>query len=451
MKKNTMTLLTATSFILIILLALFIGDIGDNFRALVRILESPGILLTDSIAINREYNGILNGFILNLFLTVGLCLIFVKIAKVPFEGVIIAGVFTVAGFTFIGKNVLNVIPIFLGVILYSSFKNVKLKAVIPALLLGTGIAPISSYLVFGAGVSHIPLAIRVPTAIGAGIIMGFLIPIVATQALKFHGGFNLYNTGFTMGLLAVAAHGILRTFGIHVQSVGVPLYDYPDYTLHIMLAIAALSIGLIIIAFSLDKDVMQKYKLILEQTGRLATNFSEIAGQPAVMLNMGIMGLITLILMIPVLIIAEIPLLAILVAAILTIIGFAAFGKHPLNIMPIIAGTMLAFLIIRAVDSPFTSLTPTDNPEGAYLSVLNIHAYTCAIFFATCLAPISKEYGWKAGIITGFFHMTIVILGGNFQGGFNLYNNGWVAGLVGGILVPIFAAFKKEPKELKKA
>jgi len=230
MKKNQVTTITAVSFIIIILLALFIGNISDNFNALIRILEAPGILLSDSIAVNRDYNGILNGFVLNLFLTVGLCLILVKISKAPFEGVVIAGVFTVAGFTFIGKNVWNVLPIFSGVILYSKFKKVELKTYIPALLFGTGIAPIASYIIFGAAVSHIPLAIRIPTAIAAGIVMGFLIPIIAPQALKFHGGFNLYNIGFTMGLLAVAAHGFLRTFGVHVQSVGVPLEDYPDYT-----------------------------------------------------------------------------------------------------------------------------------------------------------------------------------------------------------------------------
>jgi len=450
MKKNSKTIITALSFIIIILLALFIGDISDNFNALMRILESPGILLSDSIAINRDYNGILNGFVLNLFLTVGLSLIFIKIANAPFEGAVIAGVFTVAGFTFIGKNAFNVLPIFIGVILFSKFKKAELKTFIPALLFGTGIAPISSYIIFGAALSHIPLAIRFPSAIAAGIVIGFLIPVIAPQALKFHGGFNLYNIGFTMGLLAVAAHGILRTAGIHVQSVGVPLEEYPDYTWPLMLSLTALSISLIILAFILDKNVVHKYKLILKQTGQLAANFSESAGQSAVILNMGVMGLVALIVTIPILIIADIPLLAILVAGILTIIGFAAFGKHPVNALPIMAGAMIAFLIIRAIDSPFTSLIPTNHPDGPYLSPLNIHAYTCAILFATCLAPISKEYGWKAGIITGFFHMTIIILGGNFQGGFNLYNNGWVAGLVGGTLVPIFHTFRRDPKKRKK-
>jgi len=434
---------------MVILLALLIGDSGDNFRALMRILQAQGILLSDSIVINQDYGGLLNGLVLNTFLTVGLNLLLIKTLKVPFRGGVIAGLFTIAGFTFLGKNVWNALPIYLGVFLYAKWKQVAIKELMPTMLLSSGISSITSFLIFGIGVSHIPLAARIPMALGAGILTGFLIPIVSAQALKFHDGFNLYNTGFTMGLLAVIAHGILRSFGIHVRFVGAPLADYPDYTLHFMITLAILSVGLIILAFATDKNVIQKYQLILNQTGQLVANFSDSAGQSAVMLNMGIMGLLVLLLIIPLLIILQIPFLGVLGGATLTIMGFAAFGKHPLNTLPIIAGTSLAFFIYRAVDSPFTLIHPTDNVDGAYLSSLNIHVMVSGIFFATCLAPISKKYGVLAGIITGFVHVTIVMLVRSFQGGFNLYNNGFAAGLVAGILEPIFRAFAKEPQEAK--
>lgn len=452
MKKKSLTLITMITFLTIILLALFIGDMNDNMRALIRILKAPGILLTDSIAVNQGYNGILNGVVLNLFLTVGLNLILIKRFKVPISGAVIAAIFTIAGFTLMGKNVWNALPIYLGSFLYSRVRKLDMKFAMPTLLLSSGISPVVSYLVFGIGVSHIPLQIRIPMAIGVGMSVGFLIPIVSAQALKFHGGFNLYNTGFTMGLLAVAVHGALRSFGIHVQFVSVPLADYPDYTWQFMLALAVLSLGLIILAFILDKTVLKKYNLILEQTGQLlVSNFIDEAGQPAVFLNMGIMGLLCLILIFPLLIILDIPFLAVFGGASLTIIGFASFGKHPLNALPIIAGTLLGFFVFRSIDSPYTLLNPTTNVEGAYLSSLNIHVFVSGIFFATCLSPISKEYGILAGIVTGFFHMTIVMVARSFQGGFNLYNNGFAAGFVGGILVPIFETFKKKPKVVEKS
>ena len=446
MKKRSKTTLTTVAFVVGILLALLIGNWSDNIRSFVRILESPGLLLTDPLSINRYESGNLNALILNLFLTTGLSLLIVKFSKTPFEGGVIASIFTVAGFTFIGKNVLNVIPLYVGVMLYSKFKQTALKDSMIALLLSSGFAPIVSYLIFGLGVSHLPVAVRIPMGLTAGVIAGFFIPMVATHAINFHKGYNLYNVGFTMGLLAVGAHGILRSFGIHVQPVGAPLDGYPDYTLFLMLAITTLSIGMIILAFIYDQDVLKKYKLILDETGQLSSNFSQIGGQPATMLNMGILGLISLILLIPILMIVEIPFLGILGAGVLTIIGFGAFGKHPLNTLPIFAGTLIGFFVISMVDSPFTTLLPSDNPYGAYRSSISIHAYTGAILFATTLAPLSKKFGWKAGVIAGFYHMMIVVIGGNFQGGFNLYNNGWMGGFVVATTMPIFEAFSERRK-----
>ena len=444
-------MITTIAFVVVILLALFIGDIGDNLRAVMRLLEAPGLLLTDHLSINRDYGGNMNGLIINTFLTTGLSLIIVKLSKTPFEGGVIASIFTVAGFTFIGKNVLNVIPVYLGVMLYAKFRKTELKDSMIALLLASGFAPVVSYLMFGQGMSHIAFAIRMPLALVAGLVSGFLIPIIAAHAFNFHKGFNLYNVGFTMGLTAVGAHGILRSFGIHVQPVVAPLEDYPDYTWFLMISIAALSIGMIVLAFIFDKDVIKKYKSILNATGQLPSNFSQIGGQPATMLNMGILGLMCLILVFPILLIVDIPLLSILVAGIFTVIGFGAFGKHPLNVLPIFAGTVLGFIVISLIDSPFTNLLPSSNPDGAYRSSLGIHGYTAAILFSTTLAPISKEFGWKAGVIAGFYHMMVIVIGGNFQGGFNLYNNGWMGGFVAATTVPVFLAFQEKKLARKKS
>jgi hypothetical protein len=155
------------------------------------------------------------------------------------------------------------------------------------------------------------------------------------------------------------------------------------------------------------------------------------------MLNLGILGLICLVIITPLLLFLGIPFLAVLGGATLTVMGFAAFGKHPLNALPILAGTLLAFFAIWFIDSRFLLMNSPD-------SALNIHVYISAIFFATCLSPVSKKYGWWAGVITGIIHMTIVMTVRSFQGGFNLYNNGFAAGFVGAIVVPFFESFRKE-------
>ena len=451
MKNNKKFLITLCSFVTIILAALFIGDVNDNIAALGRILSMEGILLSDAIGINRGFDGVVNGVLLNTFITTGWALIIVKLTKVPFEGPVFAGVFTVAGFTFVGKNLWNLLPIFFGVFLYAKYRKWEVREVITPMLFSTAIAPLVSYMLFGAGMQDLDLVIRVALAIGVGILVGFLAPMVATQALKFHAGFNLYNLGFTMGLISIVAHSILRTVGIHVQFVGVPLAGFPNHTIFFMVVLAAISVGGIIMAFIMDKDVLKKYKKITVQTGQAPSNFSESAGQATVLLNMGVLGLMALALIIPMLFWLDIPFLAVFGASTLTIMGFSAFGKHPLNIMPILIGTGIAFVAIYLIDSPYLLINPTGDPDGAYLSTLNIHVYVSAVFFATCLAPISREYGWKAGVITGLVHMTMVMTARSFQGGFNLYNNGWVAGFIGGIMVPIYDVFFRKYKEARQA
>ena len=117
-----------------------------------------------------------------------------------------------------------------------------------------------------------------------------------------------------------------------------------------------------------------------------------------------------------------------LTCCVLSMTGFAAFGKHPKNVLPVMAGAVLAKILLVAV--PLTA-------PGPLLAVL----------FCTGLAPIAGQYGPVWGMIAGFLHMTIVQNTSILHGGMNLYNNGFAAGLVCVLLLPIIEALQKEPKE----
>jgi len=104
MKNNKRFLITLCAFVAIILGALFIGGVRYNIEALRRILSMEGIILSDAIGINRGFNGVVNGVILNTLITTSWALIIVKLTKMPVEGPVFVGIFTIAGFTFVGKN-----------------------------------------------------------------------------------------------------------------------------------------------------------------------------------------------------------------------------------------------------------------------------------------------------------------------------------------------------------
>ena len=96
------------------------------------------------------------------------------------------------------------------------------------------------------------------------------------------------------------------------------------------------------------------------------------------------------------------------IGAIFTIVGFAAFGKHPRNIVPIMAGVFLGSLA-----KPWNA----DDP-----SIL------LAALFGTALAPIAGRFGWHWGVVAGFIHSSAALSVGPVHAGLNLYNNGFAAG-----------------------
>jgi hypothetical protein len=110
------------------------------------------------------------------------------------------------------------------------------------------------------------------------------------------------------------------------------------------------------------------------------------------------------------------------IGAIFTIVGFAAFGKHPRNIVPIMIGVFLGSLA-----KPWN----IDDP-----SIL------LAALFGTTLAPIAGRFGWHWGIVAGFIHSSAALTVGPVHAGLNLYNNGFAAGIVASVLVPVIIAIQ---------
>ena len=110
-------------------------------------------------------------------------------------------------------------------------------------------------------------------------------------------------------------------------------------------------------------------------------------------------------------------------ALLLGVVGFGALGKHIFNVTPIIIGVIL---------TAYLKNTPLNTPT-IILTTLG----------STSLAPIAGQFGFIIGVISGFIHLTLINNIGHISGGVNLYNNGFIAGLVAMILLPIIDGIKK--------
>lgn len=402
---------------------LFIGLLSntptDNWSGLLTILTSPSNLLTDYFALGGFGSAFINVGILTL-----LSVLLAYRHKVILNGPLFASILTVTGFSFFGKNLYNSISIILGVYLYAVFVNKPFSQYIMIGLFGSALSPVVSYITFGM---RFPLLIGILLGNLAGIAIGLLLPPLAAQTLVFHRGFTLYNIGFTSGLIAMTFTAVLRLFSYLIVENTLVFNEYHFPLIWIIFGFFSLTVG---IGFYYNSFRLSGIREIFDSSGKLTTDFIANSGIGATLINMGLVGLM---LSSYVLLVGG-QLNGPVIGAILSAVGFSAFGCHLKNSFPILVGIFIASLF-----GTFHEITST--------------GMLVAAVFGTGLAPISGFYGSFYGVIAGVLHITLVHNVSTLHGGLNLYNSGFSTGFVAGILVPIldnFTAVRKEKKTLEK-
>lgn len=406
---NPRILLLIFVVILILLSLIFAGfDFLSLGKGLWKIILLPDILVNDYIGRSGSGPALLNA---------GLCalaaLLALRFARTDPSGPAVAAVFTVAGFALFGKNIINIWPIIIGVFVHSAMNRRPFSDNILVALFGTALAPLFSEFAFGLGIAW-PLNIVV--ALLAALLAGFLLPPLARHVLDFHRGYNLYNIGFTAGFVGTITLSILKAFGFTLSDSWIwsDMGAFPA-----IIVLIPFFLGLILWGIIMDPLWRHGYAQLLRSSGRLVSDFIRQYGLGASLVNMGVMGIISCLYV-----------LAIggswngpVIGAILTIVGFSAFGKHPLNTLPPMVGvTIMALISSYKLSLPGTQL---------------------AILFGTTLAPISGSYGPFAGMAAGALHLVLVQVVGVLHGGINLYNNGFAGGLAAGLIVPILEGISK--------
>lgn len=381
---------------------------SEIFHGLKAIIFSSDILITDYM----EVGGI-GAALVNASLTSLLSILLLMVIGIKPNGSTIMSLWLMTGFSFLGKNIFNIWPIILGVYLFSKYQKEPFLNYTLVALLGTSLSPIVSQISFGEKFQG-----PIPIFLGIllGIIVGFILPPIASHSIKAHNGYNLYNIGFASGLLATLLMSIMRGFGIDLDSRLI-WHTGSNKILFILLMLCC--IYLIIIGLIYGKNKKTNLNNINNQTGRLISDFYLIFGE-STYINMGILGILATCYVVAI----GGDLNGATICGIFTIIGFGSFGKNIKNTIPIIIGaTIAAIFNINDINSPVLLLS---------------------ILFSTTLAPICGKFGWKYGVLAGIIHVNIVTNIGYLHGGLNLYNNGLAGGFVAMILIPLITTFKKE-------
>lgn len=399
-------------YLLFIIYAFSVDTPTQIFRGLLAIIKSKDLLITDYIE--------LAGFGATLF-NVGLVgIISVSIAtglKIKPNGAMIMALWLTSGFSFFGKNILNIWPVMLGVYAFSRYQGKPFANYALVCLLSTSLAPIVSQTAYLEVFTQNNDLLGILAGFWVGILTGFLLPPLASFTIRVHSGYNLYNVGFAAGLLGMLYASFVRALGVDIDSV---LIWGTQFDREASIFIYAISFSLIGLGIFLNPAGWKDdQKRIVSHSGRLVTDYYLLYKESAYV-NMGLLGASTC----TVLLLMGANLNGPTLSGIFTIIGFGAFGKHIKNIAPVMLGAILS-----------TYFNIFDNTSASN---------TLAILFSTCLAPISGQFGWKWGLAAGFLHVTLIPGMAGLHAGLNLYNNGFGAGFVALIMIPMITALRKD-------
>lgn len=183
------------AFCLLLLLFGTVRGKREAWRRYLHLLQSSGRLPSDylrafgapTVCINMGFNGLI-------------CMTYILLVGGDLNGPTLGGILTVMGFSAYGKHAANISPVILGVLFGNLVNNVPLDnpTMQIAGLFGTTLAPIS-------GVFGWPF----------GILAGFLHSAVVLYCGAPLGGVNLYNNGFSGGLIAIVLYPVLMALVYH--------------------------------------------------------------------------------------------------------------------------------------------------------------------------------------------------------------------------------------------
>ncbi len=386
-----------------IVVGLFLQPVATIFPGLLRLMTGPDFLITDYFVVGGIGAAFMNAGLLTLF-----CIGLTYVLGLDMEGHTITSICLVFGFGLFGKNLMNVWSILTGTVVYALYHNTNLTRYLYVGFYGTALAPIITQILH---IEALSLPVRMALGSLIGIMIGFVLPPLATHVRHAHKGYSLYNVGFACGIIATVIVSVQKSFGIEVEFRTI---WYEGGNLMFGIVLLVFFVGMMLFPLMVrGREIFRQYWRILKSTGVGGTDYVREEGFFVAGFNMGVNGVFATLFVL--LVGGELN--GPTIGGIMTIVGFGSTGKHIRNSLPIMLGVFLA----------------------SFIKEWNITepAPLLALLFCTTLAPVAGEFGVVVGIIAGFLHSSVVMNVGSVYAGMNLYNNGFAGGLVAAFLVPV--------------
>ena len=388
-------------------------DSRENIlKGLIAIVMTEDALITDYFLVAGP-----GAALVNSALVTSISLVLLRLSWDTLNGMTLVEVGLMSGFSLFGKNYLNIWPILLGSWLYPVSRKEPYGSYVGIGLMATALSPVISYIALDNGWGSVPLGIIV------GIVIGYIMAPLAAYTYRIQNGMNLYNVGFSCGLVAFICVPLMSGFGATPETK-YRWADGYDLTFALVLGIFCLLLilcGLLMCGIPIWA-AWAGYRMLLNTSGRAPSDYLRMFGPAPVLINTGVNGLIGT----AFILLGGGDLNGPTIGGILTIMGFSAFGKHARNIIPVMAGVFLGSALMHwKLSDPAVQL---------------------ACLFCTTLAPVSGYFGWPYGVLAGFLHSSVVLFTSTPVAGMNLYNNGFSGGMVAIVLYPLLIAIARHRK-----
>ena len=434
-QKSFMKLFFAFITVCFLVAAVCMGDRGDMFTGLWKILSQPSKVSTNYFAL-----GGYAATFLNMGLVAAICLALYCLPKAVINpGSTLAFLLTV-GFGSWGINILNVWPTFLGVVVYCLLKKEKLTDHVNTMLFSTGIAPLITELMVRYPGEQVGFTfVGVLLSLAVGLTIGFLLPAGLAFSPKVHKGMDLYSAALPIGMMAFFLQAVLyKTMG-----VALPAAPAADTLQVASTKIAAIFGGVVfgicvIVAFLMGCKPKDYWQILRDPA--LVTNIQGTYGNAGFLMNVGVYGLFILAYYLAI----GGTFNGVTFGIIFCMLACCNSGSHPGNVWPIMVGYVLSSFVFMGL----SKLT-----GGNFAGAANAQAIMVGLCYANGLSPIADKYGWPFGILAASMHYVLVTSVPALHGGYCLYNGGFTAALICLILVPQLERFTatKEERKLRKA
>jgi hypothetical protein len=361
--ESTILLIVAAYAAVFVLFGLMLQPPAALIAGLVNIVTTRDALLTDYFGVAGVGGGCVNAGLL----TLAAAFVYWRTGA-RITGASVAALFLVLGFALFGKNLLNVWAIVLGVYLYAKFRREPFASHLNTAFFGVALAPVFSEILFSTAIRF---TLSLPLAVATSVAMGFVLAPAAAHLFKAHMGFSLYNMGFTAGIVGTLVVALYRSYGF----VPDPVFIWTTGNNLLLAVFLVIVFGSMVAGgYFLDRGALDGLRKIMRAPGQAPSDFIALVGFGPTLANMGLAGFVGVIYVLAI----GGDLNGPVIGAILTIVGFAAYGKHPRNIAPIMLGVFVASIM-----KPWGATDPS-----ALLAAL----------FGTTLAPIAGRFGWGWGV-----------------------------------------------------